>query len=256
MARRNPLNSSTNPMFKEDKYKAESMNTPLDADLINVQAGRMTVNGAINKTFALTGLMLITTLFSFAFPSQMFMYIGIFGGMGIALWASRAPHKSAMLAPIYALLEGLFVGSLSASFAYVAGTSFIIFQAVCLTISLLFMMLMIFKAGWIKVTEKFKAGVMMATGAIMLVYLLNFALSFFGIAIPYLHQGGAMGIGITVAILVVACMKLLVDFDNFEKGEAHSAPKYMEWYSAMGLLATLVWIYYEALHLISMLGGE
>ena len=256
MAKKNPFNSSSNPFFKGDKYNAEAMNSPLDADLINVNEGRMTVNGAVNKTLMLTGLMLITTLFSYTFYNPIFMYVGIFGGMGIMFWASKSPHKSATLAPIYALLEGLFVGTISVTFASIADTTGIIFQAALLTMSLLFMMLMISKTGIIKVTEKFRAGVAMATGAVMLVYVIQFVLSFFGMSVPYLHQGGAMGIGITVAILVIACMKLLVDFDNYEKGELSKAPKYMEWYTGMGLLATLVWIYYEALHLILMLTSD
>ena len=244
-------------MFKGEKYKAESMKTPLDADLISVSAERMTVNGAVNKTLTLTGLMFITTLFSYYFFNPIFLYVGIFGAMGLGFWASRAPHKSPMIAPIYALVEGLFVGAISFQFASIAGTTGIIFQAACITISLLFTMLMIYKAGWIQVTEKFRAGVAMAVGAVMITYVIQFVLThFFGTAIPFLHQAGAMGIGITVAILVIACMKLLVDFDNFYKGEQANAPKYMEWYSGMGLIATIVWIYYEALHLILMLSGE
>jgi uncharacterized YccA/Bax inhibitor family protein len=118
------------------------------------------------------------------------------------------------------------------------------------------MMLFLYKSGIVQVTDKLRMGVMMATGAIALVYLLNIVLSFFGISIPYLHQGGMIGIGISLLIIGVAAMNLLLDFDNFDKGEAQGAPAYMEWFCAMGLLITLVWLYMEILRLLSILSGR
>lgn len=256
MSLKDKFNSSSNPMFSEEKYKSTSVNAPLDADLIIDSSERMTISGAINKTFILTGLMMITTLYSFANPSQMLMMVGIFGGIGIVLWASFQPHRSPYLAPAYALVEGLFVGSVSALYAGIAGTNFIIFQAIMITLALLFTMLTIYKSGLIKVTDKFRTGVVMATGAIMIVYVLNFVLSFFGMSVPYLHEGGMIGIGISVVIIGVATLNLLLDFDNFEKGEKHGAAKYMEWFSAMGLLVTLVWLYWEILRLLAVLQSD
>jgi uncharacterized YccA/Bax inhibitor family protein len=151
-------------------------------------------------------------------------------------------------------LEGFFVGSISAMYATFQGG--IVFNAVCLTIATLFMMLFIYKSGVIKVNNKFRTGVMMATGAVALVYVLSFALSFFGIQIPYLHEGGMIGIGISVVILGVAALNLLLDFDNFEKGEQYGAPMYMEWFSAMGLLITLIWLYIEFLRLLAILNND
>ena len=117
-------------------------------------------------------------------------------------------------------------------------------------------MLFFYKTGIIKVTEKFRSGVIMATGAIFVVYILSWVLGFFGINIPYLHEGGLMGIGISLLIIGVAALNLLLDFDNFEKGEQYGAPKYMEWFSAMGLLITLVWLYVEILRLIAMFSSS
>ncbi|MEM6380418.1 MAG: Bax inhibitor-1/YccA family protein, partial [Bacteroidota bacterium] len=116
--------------------------------------------------------------------------------------------------------------------------------------------LFIYKSGIIKVTNKFRTGVMMATGAILLVYVLSWVLSFFGINMPFLHEGGMMGIGISVVIIGVAALNLLLDFDNFEKGEQYGAPMYMEWFSAMGLLITLVWLYIEFLRLLAILNSD
>jgi len=223
--------------------------------MITRKAEVMTIGGAINKTFILLGVMMITTLFSYANPSQMFMYIGIFGGIAVVMYANYNPDKSTWLAPIYALLEGLFVGTVSAIYAGVVGSTGIIFQAIMLTVGCLFMMLFIYKSGLIKVTQKFRAGVSMAVGAIMMVYLLNFVLSFFGMNVPYIHEGGMIGIGISAVIIVVACLRLLLDFDNFDKAAQFKSPKYMEWFCAMGLLVTLVWLYWEILRLLAVLSS-
>ena len=214
----------------------------------------MTVQGAINKTFILSAIMLATAVWGFASPSPLFMWGGAIAGFVVVIFASFKPHLSPTLAPIYAGLEGLFVGSISAIYASMFNG--IIFQAVTLTMAVLFIMLFIYKTGIIKVTQKLRAGIVMATGAIVVVYLVSIVLSLFGITVPYLHQAGPIGIGISLVIIGVAAMTLLLDFDNFEKGEQYGVPSYMEWFSAMGLLITLVWLYIEILRLIAMFSSS
>lgn len=249
------LTKSSNPILGEKAYQEAAARNPvvLDSELVS-HAPTMTVQGAINKTFILSGIMLVTTLFSFMFPSPLLMWGGAIGGLIAVIAASYKVEKSAIIAPIYAAFEGLFVGGVSAYFAAQFGG--IIFQAVSLTLAVLFMMLFIYKAGIIKVTEKFKAGVMMATGAVLIVYILNLVLSMFGMNIPYLHEGGVVGVGISLVIIGIAALNLLLDFDNFEKGEKYHAPLYMEWFSAMGLLVTLVWLYVEILRLLAIFAGD
>ncbi|MEM9823507.1 MAG: Bax inhibitor-1/YccA family protein, partial [Bacteroidota bacterium] len=132
----------------------------------------------------------------------------------------------------------------------------IVFSAVSLTFAILFTMLMLYKSGLIKVTERFRNIVMTATGAIMLVYLASMVLYFFSIDMPFLHDQSPIGIGISLLIVGVASMKLLVDFDNFEKGEQLKTPSYMEWYFGMSLLFTLIWLYLEILWLLSNFMGN
>lgn len=249
------FSESSNPFMKEDAYNKASSH-PLDSDLVSSRSEPMTVGGAVNKTFILAALMMSTTLIGYTMPSMMMIMGSMLVGLGLVVWASFQPHRSPYLAPAYALVEGLFVGSISAMYANIAGFSGIIIQAVSLTLGVLFAMLFLYKSGLIKVTAKFRSGVMMATGAIMFVYLLSWILGFFGINIPFLHEGGLMGIGISVVIIGVAALNLLLDFDNFDKGEQYGSPKYMEWYSAMGLLITLVWLYVEILRLLSLLSGD
>ena len=240
-----------------EKAFQKSTQGALDADLASgpiTKGERMTAQGAVNKSFILFGIMLVTAVVSFANPHPLFMWGGAIGGLIVVLIAAFKQHLSPTLAPLYAALEGLFVGALTA--IYAAAFAGIVFQAVTLTFALLFLMLFFYKAGIIKVTEKLRSGVMMATGAVLLVYVVNMVMGFFGVNLPYLHPGGMIGIGISLVIIGISSMNLLLDFDNFEKGEQYGAPAYMEWFSAMGLLITLVWLYVEILRLLSMLSGR
>lgn len=236
--------SSSNPMFGEKMYQDPTL-VPSDITGSNM----MTVQGAINKTLMLFGLLLATSLVGYMFPNPLFIWGGAIGGLIVVIISVFKKDKSPILAPLYAALEGLFVGGIS--YMYASMMNGIILQAVTLTFALLFLMLFIYKTGIIKVTNKFRVGVVMATGAVLMVYVLSWILGMFGINIPFLHEGGMMGIGISLVIIGIACMNLLLDFDNFEKGEEHQMPRYMEWFFAMGLIITLVWLYLEILRLLS-----
>ncbi|MBI1226114.1 MAG: hypothetical protein GC192_12835 [Bacteroidetes bacterium] len=251
MARRSMF-SSGNPFLKEEAYR-NSTNSPLDAGFITA-GERMTVQGAVNKSFILFGLMLLTAVASYIYANPIFLFVGAIGGLIAVLVASFKPHTSATAAPIYALLEGLFVGSVTA--VYGGLYNGIVFNAITLTIGILFTMLFIYKTGIVKVTDKLRTGVIMATMGVFLVYLLNFVLRLFGMPLPYLHEGGTIGILISLAIIGIAAFNLLLDFDNFEKGEQYGAPSYMEWFSAMGLLITLVWLYIEVLRLLAVMNRK
>jgi uncharacterized YccA/Bax inhibitor family protein len=247
MSRRRSFFESSNPVMTEKAFQ-QSAGTL-------VQGGEtMTVNGAVNKTLILTGILLLTTVFSYANPNPILMWGGAIGGFIVVIFSVFKPQYSKITAPIYAALEGLFVGGISA--IYAAAFNGIIFQAVSITMAILFMMLFLYKSGIIKVTKSFRTGVIMATGAVFLVYLVSMVLRMFGIQIPFLHSGGMIGIGISVVIIGIASLNLLLDFDNFEKGEQYGAPTYMEWFSAMGLLITLIWLYLEVLRLVAMLSGR
>ena len=251
---KNMFSGGGNPFLNEDKMREAAKSETLDGDFIQARAGKMTVQGAINKSFILVGIMMATALVAYTMPNPLFLYGGMFGGLGVLIFASFKKHLSPTLAPLYAALEGLFVGAVS--YMYAAAFDGIVFNAASLTIALLFAMLFIYKSQIIKVTSKFRTGVIMATGGIMVVYLMSWILGMFGIQVPFIHETGMMGIGISAFVIVIACMNLLLDFDNFEKGEQFGAPKYYEWYSAMGLLVTLVWLYVEMLRLLSKLSSD
>jgi uncharacterized YccA/Bax inhibitor family protein len=155
------------------------------------------------------------------------------------------------MATVYAALEGLFLGAISAYFemAYQG----IVTQAIILTMGVLFSLLALYKFRIIKVTENFKMIVVAATGGIALIYLVSFIGGFFGLNMPFIHEGGTFGIIFSVVVVIVAALNLVMDFDFIEEGSEKGAPKYMEWYAAFGLMVTLIWLYLEILRLLSKL---
>lgn len=243
----NSFFKSSNPLLDENTYQKAALEA-------GHSGSTMTVNGAVNKSLILGAIMLVTAAISWAVPNMIFLWGGLIGGVICVLITRFRPHYAPTVAPIYAAFEGLLLGTISLFYSTMFNG--IVFQAVTITTGLLFLMLFLYKAGVIKVTEKFRSGVMMATGAIALVYIVNLVLRMFGIEMPFLHQGGMIGIGISLLIIGVACSNLLLNFDDFEKGAEYGAPKYMEWLSAMGLLITLVWLYLEILSLLSRLSRD
>lgn len=216
---------------------------------------KMTIQGTVNKTFILLLLLLATFVYSWnqfvSSPNSVLplILVGAVGGLIIGLITIFVPKISPFTAPVYALLEGLFLGAVSAQ--YEAQYGGIVFQAVLITIGVLLSLLMVYKSGLIKVTQNFRLGVAAATGAIFLVYVISFIGGFFGFEIPHLHESTPLGIGISVVIVVIAALNLVLDFDFIENAAARQVPKYFEWYGAFGLLVTLVWLYLEILRLLS-----
>lgn len=253
MAKRNMFEKSSNPMFNEKNMRANDQVLDGDISGYNAAVEPMTVNGAVNKTFILGGVMLMAAVVAFMFFNPILMWAGFIGIPVISFIASRNQERSHIWAPIYSVALGFTAGS--ASFAYGGVQGGIITQAVILTFSILFVMLALYKTGTIKVTEKFRSIVSMAVGAIMLVYLVEFVLYMFGVNVPFLHESSPIGIGISLVIIGVASLNLLLDFDNFYKGESMRAPEYMEWYFGMGLLFTLVWLYLEIIRLVAIFSG-
>ncbi|HAU81871.1 Bax inhibitor-1/YccA family protein [Stenotrophomonas sp. TWI273] len=219
----------------------------------------MTINGTVNKTGVLLLLTVLTAAFAWSqsvdanglptSSAMLYTLVGAIGGLVLALVTVFKKEWSPVTAPMYALVEGLFLGAISAMFN--AKFPGIVMQAVMLTFGTMFVMLAVYRSGLIKVTENFKLGVVAATGGIALLYLASFVLSFFNINVPMIHEGGWMGIAFSLFVVVVAALNLVLDFDFIETGAEARAPKYMEWYGAFGLMVTLVWLYVEFLRLLS-----
>lgn len=179
------------------------------------------------------------------------MWGGVFGGLGIAMATIFKKEWAPITAPLYALVEGLFIGGISSIFE--AAYPGIVIQAVALTFGTLFVMLTAYSTGFIKVTERFKLGVVAATGGIAIFYFASIILSFFGVTMPLIYSSSLFGIGFSLFVVAIAALNLVLDFDFIDQGARRGAPKYMEWYASFALMVTLIWLYIEFLRLLSKL---
>lgn len=219
----------------------------------------MTAQGTANKAILLLLCVLVTASWIWSKSYQAvnpqlvtpWVAVGAIAGFIVALVTVFKPTWAPVSAPLYALLEGLVIGGVSALFE--AQFPGIVIQAAGLTLGTCLAMLLAYKSGLIRATENFKMGVVAATGGIALFYLLTMILGFFGIRMPLMYQNGWVSIGFSLFVVIIAALNLVLDFDFIEQGAAQGAPKYMEWYGAFGLMVTLIWLYLEMLRLLAKL---
>ncbi len=237
---------SNNPVLKEKLFAGP------------IAAGEtMTIQGTVNKTGLLLFLVVIAAAWTWGLshsptPEAAYPWMigGALGGFVLALVTVFKTNWSPITAPTYALLEGLFLGGISALFnkSYPG----IAVQAIGLTFGVLFVLLLAYKTGLVRATRGFKLGVIAATGAVALVYALNMIMMLFGHSqMSFLNSSTPLGIGISVVVVIIASLNLVLDFDMIETGSRMGAPKYMEWYGAFAMMVTLVWLYLEILRLLS-----
>ena len=221
----------------------------------------MTVQGSLQK-FGFMLIMLMGTAF-YAWKEfqghgnvMPLMWTGLIGGFVLALVIIFKKNWSPYLAPAYALLEGLFIGTISAMYndMFQAQAPNIIMNAVGLTLGTAVAMYVLYSMRIIRATERFKSIIFVAAAGIAIFYLIAMVLRLFGVEIAFLHEGSLLGIGFSLFVVAIASLNLILDFDMIEQGAAHGAPKYMEWYGAFGLMVTIVWLYLEILRLLSKLG--
>ena len=211
----------------------------------------MTIQGAVNKSFIMLALIVGCAMWAWSNPTATMPYFWAFllGGFALAIITIFNKTISPYTAPIYAVMEGFLLGVISLYFE--KSYPGIVMNAVTLTFGTFFCMLVLYKTEMIKVTEKFRLGVFAATGGIALIYIVNIVMSFFGARISFIHEGGLVGIGFSVFVVVIAALNLVMDFDFIERGAQAKAPKYMEWYGAVALMITLIWLYLEILRLLA-----
>ena len=236
---------SSNPALTADTFRGARAGFGEDA---------MTIQGTVNKTALALVILMATASYTWNLGVTdprvpAFTMVGVLGGLVLAMVTIFKKEWAGTTTPMYAALEGLALGGISATFE--ARYPGLVSQAVFLTFGTLGALLLAYRSGLIKATENFKLGIFAATGGIALVYLINFVMSFFGSGIPMIHSSGTIGIVFSVIVVGVAALNLVLDFDFIEQGAEGGAPKYMEWYGAFGLLVTLVWLYLEILRLLA-----
>lgn len=245
------LLKSSNPTLQEKSYEGTIFQ--------GMTAGEeMTVKGTMNKFGFLVLMMIGATVFSWSrfnkgYDPMPLMLIGVFGGLALALIMMFKKQWSPYIAPGYAILEGLFVGSISAMYdhAYPGLPT----QAVALTLLVTLVMYLVYRYRIIRVTGRFRMIVVIATSALALFYLIQW-ITYLAMGSPigsFTNAATPLGIGFSIVVVGLAALNLLLNFDTIEKGVEMKAARYMEWYSAFGLLVTIVWLYLEILRLLSKL---
>jgi uncharacterized YccA/Bax inhibitor family protein len=245
---------SSNPVLSEATYAGSA---------VHVGYGpTMTISGTVNKA----GILMLLVLLSAAYTWNQFFntrdiasmggytMIGAFGGFIVAMVTVFKKEWSPITAPMYALLEGLFLGALSATMEL--RFPGIAIESVALTFGTCFCLLMVYRAGIIRATPNFTRGIIAATGGIALVYIASMVLGLFHVQIPGIFGGGPIGILFSLGVVTIAALNLILDFNMIEEGARRNAPKYMEWYSAFGLMVTLVWLYLEIVRLLAKLRDD
>ena len=232
-------------------------------NVFSTHGDAMTVRGTVNKFGALMVMVIAAASFTWSMfykgvDVMPWMWGSMIAGFVIALIITFKKQWAPTLALGYALCEGLFLGAISAYFDYLFKESYpgIIMQAVLLTFGTAAAMYGLYHFKIIKATKTFKKVIIIATAGIGIFYLLSFVLRMFDIQMPFLHDNGLIGIGISLFIVGIAALNLILDFDRIEEGASYGAPKYFEWYSAFGLLVTIVWLYLEILRLLSKLASR
>ena len=241
---------SGNPSLNDATFKSEVY-----------REGRvMTLQGTVNKTGVLLALLVLAAVYPWNLYFQTgnpalvipFALGGAIGGFVFAIVTTFKKTWAGLTAPIYAVLQGLFLGSISAIFE--AQYPGIVIQATGLTFGTLASLLMLYKLGIIKPTENFKLMIVSATMGIGVLYFISFIMNMFGSnGIGFIHSNGLFGIGFSLFVVAIAALNLVLDFDFIEQGSEQGAPAYMEWYGAFSLMVTLVWLYLEILRLLAKL---
>ena len=241
---------SGNPTLRNSTFKNEGAT----ADQV------MTLQGTVNKT----GILLVLVVIGATYTWNLFFQDGnpaavmpiaiggAIGGLVFALITMFKKEWAGVTAPVYAVLEGLFLGGISAIFE--AQFPGIVIQATGLTLGTLASLLLLYKLGIIKPTENFRLMVVSATMGIGILYVISLVMNMFGSGgIGFIHSNGLFGIGFSLFVVAIAALNLVLDFDFIEQGSEQGAPKYMEWFGAFALMVTLIWLYLEMLRLLAKL---
>ena len=247
--------------MKNKHLSYRSGNPVLTSNAFNVSSDSsdvMTINGTVTKTFLSVCLVVISGYYSWINISitNTLMLPCVLIGLGLGIITIYRKHLSPITVPIYAVIQGIFLGAISYTFNSLYDG--IVITAISYTLSILFVMLTLYRTGIIKPTENFKLGVAAGTGGIALIYFGNLIMSFFGtgLSIMDINNASIYSIGFSLLVIVMASLNLVVDFDFIEEGSEKGAPKYMEWFGAFGLLVTLIWLYLEILRLLAKLNSR
>ncbi|MCK0179716.1 Bax inhibitor-1/YccA family protein [Flavobacteriaceae bacterium S0862] len=211
----------------------------------------MSIRGIIVKSMVCILIIAVITafvwkLFDNGIKVRWFTIGGMLAAIVISIVISVRQHWAHFLVPLYAVAKGCFLGGFSAFIK--AKFPELPFQAIGVTIVTFFTILVLYQTRIIIVTKKLRSVIFTAAFSIMIVYLISFVLSLFGIK-TFIWGTSWVAIVFNVIAAIVAAFTLLLDFDYIEKHK-NKADKYKEWIATWGLLVSLVWLYTEILRLM------
>ncbi len=237
------------------------LNENFGANTTILEGETMSVNGTIQKTLLMLLMVVLSAGYTWGLTVQGFIdkaqLLGIVGSVValIAIIVMYFSKKTSWIwASVYSIGEGFFLGIISYAFnKFYPG---IVAQAVACTFASMFSMLMLYRAGIIKCTDKFRSIIMTAMLSVLLIYIIQFVASIFGRSIPQIFTASPIGIGFSCIVVLIASFGFIMDFDFIEQGAERMAPKYWEWMGAVGLMTSIVWLYVEMLKLLAKLNSR
>ena len=240
---------SSNPTFRNAVF---TQTRPIAGE------GVMTLGGTVGKTAVLFAVTIASTLYTWrqvaATDGGMLgalLLTGALGGFVTAMVLVFNPRLAPWLAPLYAVLEGLALGGISS--VYDARYHGLPAQAVALTFAAGLGMLVLYRAGVIRATERFRAVLLTAALGLILFYAADLVMGFFGTGMPLIRSATPLGIAFSVVACGIASLFFILDFDMVEEGIRSGAPKRLEWYGGFSILMTAIWLYLEILRLLGKL---
>lgn len=214
--------------------------------------GGMSIGSVIFSTLALLVLVGIGAVYGWqnAAAVQRWYWAFAIGLIVLVILTISRPRLAIVTGIVYSLGQGALLGSISR--VYESWYDGIIFQALLATLAVFVAMLFLYATRIIKVTQRLRSVIIVATVGIALFYLFSWILSLFGGNIPLITGSGTPALVFSIIVVLVASLNLLLDFQVIEQGIRSGAPRSFSWFAAFGLMVTIVWLYIEMLRLLAI----
>jgi uncharacterized YccA/Bax inhibitor family protein len=212
---------------------------------------RMTAADVVAKTGLLLGVLVVAGAAAWALELYALAFPAAIVGFVLAMVVSFKREPAPGLSIAYAAVEGVFLGAFSRLLdeAYPG----IAIQAITGTVLCFGGVLYLYRSGRLRATPRFRKVIVGAMVGILGLYLVNMIAYFFGGSLPVINDSTPLGILFSVAVVTVAALSFVLDFELIEDAERRGAPERFAWKAAFGLVVGLVWLYIELLRLLAKL---
>jgi len=214
---------------------------------------RMTIGSVAAATFFLLLLVVAGAAYGWAnaVAVQRWYWLFIIALLVLVFATVARPRLAPITGIVYSLGQGALVGSISKIYENLYEG--IVFLALTATVAVFVGALLLYAFRIIKVTQKTRSVIIIATVGIGLFYLATLLLSIFGVNVPLVTGVGTGALVFSIFVVIVAALNLLLDFSVIEHGIATGAPRAFSWFAAFGLMVTIIWLYIEILRLLAIL---